>query len=112
MGSVFSREVEEVGEDREVEEVVAMLHAPGGLSCPSAPALPELLLPRMFRRQRSAVVGEARRHLPTLGVYRPATLFHLLPLGWEEVEVLLSCRSTPPPSPSSLRRSLAARRFQ
>ena len=78
MGSVFSREVEEVGEDREVEEVVAMRVASGGLSCPSAPALPELLLPRMFRRQRSAVVGEARRHLPTLVVHRPAALAFLI----------------------------------
>ena len=67
------RELEEVGEDREVEEVVAMLVAPCGLSCPSAPALLELLLPRMSRRQRSAVVGEARSHLPTLVVHRPST---------------------------------------
>ena len=86
---MFSREVEEVGEDREVEEVVAMRVASGGLSCPSAPALPELLLPRMFRRQRSAVVGEARRHLPTLVVHRPSTLLHLLPLIGEEVKALL-----------------------
>merc|ERR1719319_2216468 len=84
-------EVEKVVEDREVEgdEVVAMLVAPGGLACPSAPALLELLLPRLSRRQRSAVVGEARRHLPTLVVHRPSTLLHLLPLLGEEVEALL-----------------------